>query len=101
MTSTMRLSHRNGWGPSILPVVVASFSGCGISGPDAESRVGVIEYYGEIAEISVPESVSVGADFPVALYTLGNGCVRHGHTVVEVQEGVTVLTPYDTYILDA
>lgn len=72
-------------------------SGCSILGLGDTERPGVIEFYGEAAEIFVPDTVSAGVGFEVVFYTFGGGCVSRGDTDVQVTENIAVLTPTDVH----
>jgi hypothetical protein len=60
-------------------------------------RLGVLEFYGRSAEISVPDTVLVANRFEVAFYTFGGGCVSRGDTSVDVTGNTVVVTPTDVH----
>ncbi|MEQ1912878.1 MAG: hypothetical protein ABMA15_28945 [Vicinamibacterales bacterium] len=62
-----------------------------------EERLGLIEFYDDSSAISVPDTVDAGANFEVAFYTFGGGCISRGDTRVEVTRNTAVVTPTDMH----
>jgi hypothetical protein len=91
--------NRTSIGLASIAILAGSVIGCGDQPADAERRVGVIEYYGDTAEISVPGTATVGDEFTVVLHTFGNSCVSKDHTRVNVDQSVVTVTPHDVYAL--
>lgn len=78
-------------------VCTAALAGCsdGIR-PVERLDVAVIGYFFEDApRIAVPDTVTVGQPFTVAVESYGNSCVRLGRTEVAVVPGGAVVTPLD------
>lgn len=74
--------------------------GCGLMGPDTETRIGDLYIYiPEDLVIEVPDSVAVGQEFTVVVYTKGDGCIRFHSTRVDIDGNVATITPYDTFPL--
>jgi hypothetical protein len=65
------------------------------SGP-SERVFGTIEYYGEPAQMEVPDLVEQGQPFTVTVATYGNGCIEKGETKVEALRAVVRPYDYDT-----
>ena len=64
------------------------------SGP-SERVFGTIEYYGEPAQVEVPDLVEQGQPFTVTVMTYGGGCIEKGETKVEVEALRAEVRPYD------
>lgn len=63
---------------------------------DEEERVvATISHYGDPARVEIPDAVTRGVAFDVAVTSYGGGCVSQGDTEVEVQGSSAVVTPYD------
>jgi hypothetical protein len=93
------VAARRGIGLVSVALVTASCSGRNGPAAEAERRVGVIEYYGDTAAISVPAVATVGEMFTIVLHTFGNSCVSKDHTRVHVDQNVVTVTPHDVYAL--
>jgi hypothetical protein len=80
-------------------LVILSFAvlltGCSLLGLGDEERLGLLEFYNDSSVISVPDTVDAGANFEVAFYTFGGGCISRGDTRVEVTGNTAVVTPLD------
>ena len=84
----------------VFGLVSVLFGGCGILGPDTETRIGDLYAYGsEDYAIMVPDSVAVGQEFTVVVHTRGGGCIKFHSTRVDIDGNVATITPYDTFIL--
>jgi hypothetical protein len=70
---------------------------CGIVGLGEDERLGVIEFYRDTTVVSVPSNVRADASFGVTFHTFGGGCVRAGHTDVEVEGSIATVTPVDIH----
>ena len=89
----------------ILAATVACSSGPTESGSDdiGTSRVGegrqlgVLTFFGDSAQVTVPASVAVGEPATVVVLTAGGGCIRTGDTEVRVVGLDAELTPYDHF----
>lgn len=82
----------------ILGVGSLLLGGCGLLGPDTETRIGNLFIYGsEDSAIQVPDSVAVGHEFMVVVRTQGDGCTTFHSTRVEIDGNVATITPYDTF----
>jgi hypothetical protein len=71
-------------------------NGCGIVDL-GNYDIGIIEYSGMRAEISVPDVVQAGTDFTVTLETFGGGCVGRSHTRVDAIGSNAIVTPVDEH----
>ena len=88
-----------------LAAAIACSSGPTESGSDdigtsrvGEGRqVGVLVFYGDTAQVTVPETVAVGEPATIVVLTAGGGCIRTGDTEVQVSGLVAELTPYDHF----
>ena len=77
-------------------ILVAS---CGnILESDEDRRLGVIAFFGDTAEIELPDTVHPAISFDVAIRTYAGSCDRMGPTKASGKEGVFVdVTPYDFF----
>jgi len=74
------------------------------AGPDSAQKSGwiadttlalhVIETRYEPAQVWVPDTVELGAEFPVTVVTYSGGCDKPGRTEVEYRDSVVVVRPY-------
>ena len=79
----------------ILGLVNVLF-GCGILGLYNQIRIGVLSD-SEVYPVVVPDSVAVGENFTVIVYTDGGDCIRHKSTRVDMEGNVVTITPYDIH----
>lgn len=67
-------------------------------GRDTERRLAVIEFFGDSAPLSVPDTVAVGAPVEVAVRSYASGCVGPGETDVALTGLRAEVKPYDYYV---
>jgi hypothetical protein len=81
----------------LVLATVLGLGGCGIVGLGEDERLGLIEYYGDTTVVSVPSDVWADAGFEVTFHTFGGGCIRAGHTDVDVEGSIATVTPVDIH----
>ena len=84
----------------ILPcvaLVVAPAIGCrtGTAPERGTQQPAVIDFYGGAVQVTVPDTVTAGADFVVVALSYGDGCLAKGRTEVAVAGLVADVRPYD------
>ena len=72
----------------------AALAGCGSGDADGE-QLGVIEFFGDPAQIAAPSSAVVGQEFRVDVSTYGGGCVSLERTDVSIEGNVVDIRPID------
>lgn len=87
----------------VVTWLVSVLFGCDMLGLDTATRIGVLASnplspsLGPVQPISVPDSVAVGEEFTVIVYTRGIDCDKAHSTRVAIEGNVALITPYDTY----
>lgn len=56
-----------------------------------------LEYFGEPARVSVPESAAVGEPFVISIETYGSSCIEPGPTPVKLLGGRLEIRPLDDF----
>ena len=79
----------------LLAIAVANCRDSSGPFPILERRESVISL-GDSPSITVPTDGTVGVPVPVAVVTVGGGCVRQGDTDVQVVGLAADVTPYDS-----
>jgi len=87
---------------SFAPLVLLALAGCeGLTGPDHERRLAVIEFTeSDPVEVEAPATATRGVAFEVAITTYGGGCVGQGDTDVEVSGLTATVEPYQLVVAD-
>lgn len=78
---------------ALLPLMGGCTTFLGII--DRTEELGVIEYYGDPAVVSVPAEGEAGQPFEVTIRTYGDGCAEKGRAEVEVAGDRAVVRPFD------
>ena len=85
----------------VVTWLVSVLFGCDILGLDTATRIGVLASNpsppGRVQPIFLPDSVAVGEEFTVIVYTKGIDCDKAHSTRVAIEGNVALITPYDTY----
>ena len=84
---------------TLLLLVSTLITSCGnILESDEDRRLGVIAFYGDTAEIEIPDTVHPAIPFDAAIRTYAGSCDRMGPTKTGGKEGVFVdVTPYEFF----
>jgi len=79
-----------------LVASLCTVSACDILGRQGFADLGTIVSFGDTADISVPDSASVGESFSVSVETFGGGCTQEvERTELEIQGMVAQITPWN------
>lgn len=84
----------------LLYLTVALTTGCGLTGPDEERVLGIIDIKHvetdlEQPAVEVPDTVAVVTPFTVSAITVVGGCTRGGDTEVVGSRNTATITVYD------
>ena len=89
------LSGRAVRGCAVLLALAAAGCASLLLPEEKERVIATISHYGDPARVEVPDVVTRGVAFEVAVTTYGGGCILQGDTEVAVQGASAVVTPYD------
>lgn len=72
-----------------------ALTACGIVEPGEHQQTGVIQFYGDTTEVTLPSTVAPDATFSVRFHTFGGGCVSLGESTVEYDAMTAIIKPTD------
>jgi hypothetical protein len=85
---------------SVLIIVLAATSACGIVEPDhkrTEREASYLSYAGSPALLEAPDTVIAGTPFFVRVRTYGGGCIDQGDTETAINEHLIEIRPFDIF----
>lgn len=85
--------------PALIPLAAALLAGCDALGPgggDRERRPGILASSSDTtAQVTLADTVALGAPVALRVITVGNGCTRQGETEVDAAPRAADVRVYD------